>query len=491
MSHESYDQVAYLSRPIPSTDPQLLSTMAHLFGLDAADPADCDVLELGCGDGGNLLSLAGSYRGIRAVGFDPAQEPIGRGREAIARTGITNLTLHHDEAEVDLTESADYVLAHGVLTWVDPGVREAVIASAARAARPGALVNFSYRAFPYAYYELPAREAAQFAIRQARERAAERGEVLTWRDELEVAKERLRWIVELTETEVHKRALADRLHEWEHVIPDWNLFHDDLSDELHPFRAEDVAREAAAHGLTYVGEVRPEDVWQLRIADSEIKDRIRALGGDSAIAQRQVADDLVGGGFHSSLFVKGDAAPFTEPATRGRDLYVRQYIHNRVRGELDSDRENAAIAQVVREHTPGYVRASEIAAELGDDQETIDAELLRLHAMGLVRVTTCPPNLPAEPGEFPRAVPAGVEDMLAGDDQVATRFHTPMRVEATSMRALFLLCDGTRDRAALARDLPGKAAEFGLTADLDAVLANLDYVLEEAALVGLLEAPQD
>ena len=44
--------------PRRQTHPNRLAAVARLFGMEAAPVANCRVLELGCGAGGNLIPLA-------------------------------------------------------------------------------------------------------------------------------------------------------------------------------------------------------------------------------------------------------------------------------------------------------------------------------------------------------------------------------------------------------------------------------------------------
>jgi len=46
----TYDEFPYLSAAFPSSTPEHLRTVAHLFGLDAPAPERARVLELGCPD---------------------------------------------------------------------------------------------------------------------------------------------------------------------------------------------------------------------------------------------------------------------------------------------------------------------------------------------------------------------------------------------------------------------------------------------------------
>ena len=488
MSHSNtYNEVEYLSMPVRETDPLAMAMVAALFGVDAPDPRSCDLLELGCGDGGNLMSIASAYPGIRAVGFDPASAAIQRGREMLERTGLDNVVLHDDEASVDLDGTMDYVYAHGVLSWVDEDVCRDVVASAARAARPGGLVSFSYRVFPYAYYELPARELAQRAIQVEEERAAARGETLGWQDKIRIARERAALAASTASTAPHKHAMEVMAQKWANTL-DWSLFHDDLSEPLHPKRAIDVAELAAANGLRYVGELLPHDLWQHTLA-GDVSQMIIDEAGPDAVRRRQLVDDLAGMGFHSSLFVKASEAPALDPSFGGREIHVRQYVQGTPRGVLRSDEISPGVAVVIREHHPASVTAAEIAEDLGRSRAEVERDLLRLYAHGLVRLSTVPPPVPAPPGDHPRTLPLVMEQIDQRQIFGSSRFHYAVGVDRSARTAILRLADGTRDRAALRRDVPAFAEEHGLTDGLQEHLADLDAVLEELALSGLLADP--
>ena len=55
---ESYDEVLYPSYTHNQTHPDRLATLAWLFGVEAAPVQRCRVLEIGCGDGSNLVPMA-------------------------------------------------------------------------------------------------------------------------------------------------------------------------------------------------------------------------------------------------------------------------------------------------------------------------------------------------------------------------------------------------------------------------------------------------
>jgi tRNA G46 methylase TrmB len=118
-----YDNVPYPSAPYPQTHPDRLATMATLFGMRPAPVERCRVLELGCNDGSNLIAMAYGLPQSQFVGIDLAERPIAKGKATIEALGLTNLTLHcldlrHMPSDLG---RFDFILAHGVYSWVPAG----------------------------------------------------------------------------------------------------------------------------------------------------------------------------------------------------------------------------------------------------------------------------------------------------------------------------------------------------------------------------------
>jgi len=105
------------------------------------------VLEVGCNEGANLIPMAVSLPAARLVGCDLSPRALDGGRRTIDALGLANVTL----VEGDLATLApahghfDFIVAHGVYSWVPPDVRDALFALAAqRLARDGILyVSFN------------------------------------------------------------------------------------------------------------------------------------------------------------------------------------------------------------------------------------------------------------------------------------------------------------------------------------------------------------
>ena len=77
MSHAAFVYKTFARR---ETHPGRIGALARLHGLAAPSPERCSMLELGCGDGGNLIPLAEAYSESRFVGVEREEEDVHGGR---------------------------------------------------------------------------------------------------------------------------------------------------------------------------------------------------------------------------------------------------------------------------------------------------------------------------------------------------------------------------------------------------------------------------
>ena len=123
-----YDAQPYDSNAFYYSSPAHLRAAAYLYGIDTPPVANARVLELGCAAGGNLLPFACMYPNATAVGVDLSEVQVNQGKELIERMGLTNLQLHAMSI-TDITPEFgifDYIIVHGVFSWVPPEVRDAI-----------------------------------------------------------------------------------------------------------------------------------------------------------------------------------------------------------------------------------------------------------------------------------------------------------------------------------------------------------------------------
>ena len=146
----SYDITQYESHPYAQTHPELMYTMGKLFGLNPTHFKKCRVLELGCAAGGNILPLAYNFRESEFVGVDLSAKQIEQGLEQIRDLGLTNIKLLHKSImDVDSTYGKfDYIISHGVFSWVPKEVQDKMFAICKENLTPNGIAYISYNTLP-------------------------------------------------------------------------------------------------------------------------------------------------------------------------------------------------------------------------------------------------------------------------------------------------------------------------------------------------------
>jgi len=152
MSKPDYlTDVPYLRGFIADLSPARLRLVAALNGFLSPAPEDFDYCELGAGHGDTLVTLAAAYPRARFVGVDLLPEHIATARELATQGDLSNVQLLQcDFADLAGRElpQFDYIVAHGVLSWIGPDKRQALLELASSRLKPGGLLYVGYNALP-------------------------------------------------------------------------------------------------------------------------------------------------------------------------------------------------------------------------------------------------------------------------------------------------------------------------------------------------------
>jgi SAM-dependent methyltransferase len=163
-----YDQIAYPGHPYVQTHPDRLATLAYLHGINPASVEHCRVLELGCGDGANLIPMALQLPGSDFLGIDLASLPIRKGRQQMSDLGLANIRLE----EADLMDFPfasgpfDYIIAHGLYSWVSPAVQKKIMEIVQTCLAPQGVAYISYNTLPGGHFRMMLREMMQYHVRK-------------------------------------------------------------------------------------------------------------------------------------------------------------------------------------------------------------------------------------------------------------------------------------------------------------------------------------
>jgi SAM-dependent methyltransferase len=381
----AYDEVPYDTEANADTHPNAMGVLGRLFGLRTALPSRCRVLEIGCGDGENLLAMASYLPNARFVGFDLAERAIARGRE----TAAPNVELlHADVREARGLGAFDYVIAHGFYSWVPEPIREAALAAIRGALAPGGVAFLSFNALPGWELRRALRLLARHATASIADPAVKVERTLALATTLgelgggflDPLSATARGFLKHVEAATPEGAPFSRY-----------VFHDLLADCNDPFSVADVEARASAAGLRLVCEA---PLVAARVAP-----------GFPGLARHVAAS---GAPFLQVLLCRDDEAspPSSEPDPGAlRDLFLwadlraegpgvyRTTSGARVRPEPGDVFTRAAA------HAPGFVAVK----DLGDHDAS--AEVLAATCVGALRALIEPPRTTPRVPELPAVAP--------------------------------------------------------------------------------------
>jgi SAM-dependent methyltransferase len=481
-----YDAIPYAALPHPLTHPDRLATVATFLGYDAPSPARCRVLEVGCNEGANLIPMAVSLPESSFVGCDLSSSAIATGQATIAAIGARNVELRcADLARLPAAlGDFDYIVAHGVYSWVPAPVRDALLALAGARLAPGGVMFVSFNALPGCH----ARLAAWEMLHQHVDGIADP------RERLAAARTFARMVAE-GGTPQHPaddalraelRAIAER--------NDSQLFHDDLAVPNDPVYFRDFAAHAARHGLAYLAEAELHTMSGAGIS-TEARQFLSTL---DPLAREQYLDFVRLRRFRQSLLRRADAQPSTrDHAARVHAMHVsadgsllRAAQAGKV-GDLARELDPAgggggAVRELLDElvaRAPGALPVSELRTRAPAWPRALELLLRDAYVGGVANLHVHPPALVTRAGAHPRASALARFQAARGED-VTTLAHTRVRIPDPNARRLLGLLDGTRDVAAL---VAATAAAWPAAQRKDAA-AFVAHAVEQFGRLALLAA---
>ena len=294
------DRIHYPGGAWEHSHPDRIAANARMYGMAPAPVEGARVLELGCGAGRNLVPMACVLPEARFLGIELATRPVGIGRGLAAALALSNVELRQGDVldlPADLGEF-DYIIAHGVYSWVPAPVRDALMAAFARHLAPEGVAYLNFNALPGGHLRNLARDMMRFRLAAFDDPEAHGEDAVRF----------VRTVAEAQpEGSPYRRVLEEELDRLEHN-PTGVLFHDDLAPDHQAFHFRHVAGHAARHGLQYLCEARPADVHPGRYPVA-VRAALRRTGGDRiAAALRRGDGDRIAAVPPSMLTTSGDPA---------------------------------------------------------------------------------------------------------------------------------------------------------------------------------------
>jgi SAM-dependent methyltransferase len=458
----SYDAVAYPGFAFPNTHPDRLAAMAIAHGLKPPPIANSRVLEIGCGEGSNLIPMAYAMPGAHFTGFDLAHLPIERGQHRIQELGLTNIRLF--EADILTVGSElgqfDYIIAHGVYAWVPEPVRNRLMALISELLAPNGIAFLSYNALPGCYLRRIARDAMFFrteGMDDPEQRAA-------------VGVEFLKFLYQTRGADDAYGKLLLGQHEYLSEREPHATIHDELGDVYHPVTFLDFVHHAGIHNLDFLCEsifAPPTDPAYR----TEIQAAVEQTAGPDPLRQEQMLDYIRARIYRESLVAHAgfEHSYDPDPANLTGLLFASPSVSSPVEGSnavrftlpkgghTDIQHPVAiAVLRALEAAWPLALSLTELQEQTAGWGFSPDNDghrlLLRLVISRLVELRTINPPIIRTISAHPRASASARQEALV-HSRTSSLLHTTVSLNDPRFRALLGLLDGTRDRNALAETL--------------------------------------
>lgn len=516
----TYNVVLYPGIPLAQAHPNRLATLATLHGIGPADVSGARILELGCGDGTNLLAVAAQLPASQCVGVDLAEAGIEAGRQAAAALGLSNLQLQC----LDLLEIGpefgqfDYVIAHGLYSWVPEGVRDKLLSICRQNLAPHGVAYVSYNTYPGAHLRNMVRDMMRFHVQQFTDIP----------QKLEQARALSQFIAEyaVTNDDVYPQVIrkeAARIATYR----DSSLFHDDLSDCNVPVHFHEFMAHAERHGLQYLSEAHYFEMHAITLAPQAME-TLEQMSAN-LVAREQYLDYLKGRRFRQTLLchaaAKLDRPPKPErvfdcavgaPLRPGAvevstdSRHAITFVGPKRQSMKTDDPLLQSAFTVLGSAWPRTLPFARLVAEArshlanqrcqvdersGAEQELVLGNaLLHAYAANLAELHRYPPQFTLDISERPRAFPFA-RWQIERQTHIANLRHYSILVEDELAQVVLRLLDGTRDREGLV-DAVWRMEGFSVTqggepagdigAARTALAERIEGVLQEFAQQSLL-----
>jgi methyltransferase-like protein/SAM-dependent methyltransferase len=497
----SYDSVVYPSYPYPVTHPEWLGAIGKFFGLNCPDPRTARVLELGCASGGNLLPMAEAFPQAHFVGIDLSSRQIELGQKQIEELKLKNLELRAADITLLLNEPEpfDYILCHGVYSWVPDEVRDAILEICHKKLTPQGLAYISYNTYPGWHMRGMLREIMCFHA--ARFETAE--------DQVKQSRALLEFLSQSLTSQTDPYALlmrreADLLR----GSADAYLYHEHLEEHNDPCYFFEFVNQARQHQLQYVGDAGFTTMF-VHTLPPQVQKTLMPLAPD-LIQLEQYMDFLRNRTFRASI-IGHETAP------------VRRHVHpEMIKGLYFST--TARLFPTTQENAPpnsreyrtlqgltantdnpvfqAVVESLMEAAPQSLDQETLQkAVLKRVHSIpegvpdldlgrvllsamigGIIEFSTLPSRAIPIIAQKPKVTPLMRLQARTQNWMVNLKHHN-IRVDEL-MQHLIPLMDGTRTRDELLKKIVEPIASGKLQMRIkDELITDMDRASKEASRV--------
>lgn len=502
-----YDEVAYPTSSYPQSHPNRLAAMAALLGMAPASPSKSRVLELGCADGANILPMAEQAPEATFLGIDGSMAQIAAGQAAQAAAGLKNVELRCQDLLTFPSDAGlfDYIIVHGVFSWVGDAVREKILEICATHLAPKGIAYVSYNALPGWNMRRSLRDVMRYHT----------GALTDPKAKIQQARAVLTFLSDSVPVDNNPYGLLLRQElQFLSGQDDRHLLHEYLLEDNTPFYFHEFVGRAAGHGLQYLSETNLAQMLASNFPE-KVRQTLNQLG-NQLIAQEQYMDFLRNRAFRETLLCRADVAinrnivphvlrdlaiqPLFRRSTASIDLtpgvkvefvtlsgaqlttddaFVKSVFHRLAEVGAAGSISYRELLEAGRARTRPVLGAITPDRD-AIDEATLDNNLMNLLARGLIEVLAHPVGTRSEIPPQPIIAPLARYQAVHAR-HVTNRLHQPAPADVVA-RMIMEVCDGSRSHEEIVEILLLRIKEGKLQ-----IAAGTNAITDETQLRALLQ----
>ena len=297
---DSYDNFLYVSKAFPNTNINSLLAKGKIYGLNPAPLKGARVLELGSSCGGNIIPQALYYPEATFTGIDLSPVQVQHGNDLIQSMGLTNVTLLEKNI-MDIDDdfgTFDYILVHGIWSWVPDVVKDKILTICNRNLSDRGIAYISYNTYPGWKRLEQLRDIMLYSEKHAPNDSLKDRTVYT--------KNVLKLIAETMKMDERSRVQSDyKINNINRVIEsnDYYVGHEYLEPFNDPVYVSQFVERAEHLGCTYVGDESLQRSF-ITWLDDAVVENIKALSQGNHVDKEQYYDYVYDTQFRMALLTK-------------------------------------------------------------------------------------------------------------------------------------------------------------------------------------------
>ncbi len=285
----------YPSNPFRQSHPDHLETVARLFNVDAPNSERSRILEIGSASGGNVIPMAEQLPNSTFLGIDLSAKQVAEGQATIKKIGLSNIELRQANImDVDASYGQfDYIICHGVFSWVPDVVRKQILQLCQDRLTPQGIAYISYNTYPGWHMREGLRRMMLYHIRSVNEPQRR----------VEQARALLRFLAGSVgdKDSVYGKFLTSELESLSRHS-DGYLIHDHLEENNVPVYFHEFNMLAENHQLVYLAESRVSTMWMGNFPEG-VSSTLEVIA-PGLIQREQYTDFLLNRSFRQTLLCR-------------------------------------------------------------------------------------------------------------------------------------------------------------------------------------------